>query len=416
MPTEIFKVNGVTVANIKSDSGIALFGIAVLAGSNYETPEIAGISHFSEHLFFKGTAKRNWRQINEQFAKLGVNNNAYTDNSEVFYHTTCPKENISGVIELMLDMFFNSTMPQEEIEKERGVIAEEKKMYEDDPKSAFSDELGKAFFVWHLGHEIIGTFDTIKSISREQIAGYLRDKTSLENMVFICSGDVDSEDLKKYIGDNMPSEHHYLRSSAANVCGGGMWTDIVKYEEKVKLVVERDNITQSTVQMVIDGLPSNDPLFHHAQVISGSIGGGMFSRLFARIRQELGLCYAVGMYTYPLSYPDRRIMSVYGYTSPGNNDQFIEECEKVLRETVKSGLDEDIFECAKTDYLAAVLRRTETSEGKAMYLVKKLLVTRGGSVEDVLDRIRAVTIKGCNDLIPRLLDVQYNWAMMVPKK
>jgi predicted Zn-dependent peptidase len=142
----------------------------------------------------------------------------------------------------------------------------------------------------------------------------------------------------------------------------------------------------------------------------------MFSRLFARIRQELGLCYAVGMYTYPLSYPDRRIMSVYGYTSPGNNDQFIEECEKVLRETVKSGLDEDIFECAKTDYLAAVLRRTETSEGKAMYLVKKLLVTRGGSVEDVLDRIRAVTIKGCNDLIPRLLDVQYNWAMMVPKK
>jgi predicted Zn-dependent peptidase len=211
MEIDMFKVRGINVANIHNSSGIAFFGISCLAGSNYETPKVAGISHFSEHMFFKGSEKRNWKQINEEFAKLGVSNNAYTSNTEVLYHATCPKENIEKVIALMTDMFFNSTIPKDEMEKERMVITEEKKMYEDDHKSAFSNAIGKNMFSWNVGHDTIGTFDTIKSISREQIFQYLKDKINLDNFIFVCSGDIKSEDLKQYIESNIPAKHDYLR-------------------------------------------------------------------------------------------------------------------------------------------------------------------------------------------------------------
>jgi len=417
MTTEVFRVNGITVANIHNDSEIVLFGIAALSGSNYERPDIAGISHFAEHLFFKGTQKRNWKQINEEFAKLGVNNNAYTSNTEVFYHTTCPKENIANVIDLMTDMFFNSTYLEEEIEKERSVIIEEKKMYDDDPKSAFLNMLGENFFTWHLGHETIGTFDTIKNIKKDNIVSYLRAKLSPSNFIFICSGNVDSNDLRRYLENSMPSSHNYfVEKGGINVLEKGCWLDIVNSNDKIKFIVERENITQSIVYMMMDGIPYTDPKHHAASIICEALGGGMYSKLFSRIREELGLCYSVGMYGIPMSYPDKKIMNVYGYTSPENVDKFIDEAEKVIDDIVKNGLDQNIFQCAKTDYISSILRATETSAGKAHFMVNKLLVEKGGNLEDTIAEMRAVTIKDCNELIPVMMKNKHNWAVMNPKK
>ena len=174
MSTEFFEINGIKVANIKNSSENALFGIATISGSNYETPKIAGISHFTEHMMFKGTKTRNWNDINMEFAKLGVNNNAYTSNNEVFYHTTCPKENVEPVIDLMLDMLFNSTVPAEEFEKERNVIMEEKKMYDDNPSFAFDAAIGEKLIVWDKGHDVIGEFETLQSLTREDLLGFLK--------------------------------------------------------------------------------------------------------------------------------------------------------------------------------------------------------------------------------------------------
>ena len=415
----MFEVNGVRVANIKSDSEIAFFGIGVLAGSNYETPEISGISHYSEHLYFKGTKKRNWKQINEEFAKLGVGNNAYTSNTEVLYFATCPIENIFKTINLMTDMFFNSTVPEEELEKERNVIIEEKNMYDDDPKQSFNEALGEQFFTWSMGHPTIGTSETIKSINRTQVMKYLADKTSLENMVFICSGNVDTKDLKKCLKKNIPSSHIYLKSTSLNTVANNdnLWNhDVIDKAGKIKFEMLRDNITQSSAQMMINGLPSTDPYAHHAVVIREALGGGMYSKLFSKIREELGLCYACGMYDLAMSYPDNKVLALYGYLSPNNVDLFVEECEKVLRDVIKNGLDKDIFECAKTDYLSTVLRSIETSTGKAMFLTRKLLIQKEGNIEDSLKSIRAVKIKDCNKIVEQLLDVPYNWAVMNPKR
>ena len=420
MGTDIFKVRGINVANIYSDSEIAFFGIAVLAGSNYETPEVAGVSHFSEHLFFKGSQKRNWKQINEEFPRLGADSNAYTSNTEVVYHSTFPKENLEKVINLLCDMFFNSTLPKNEIEKERSVIEEEKKMYEDDPRSSFICAANQKLFSWNVGHDVIGTSETIKSISREQIVKYLNEKTNLDNFIFICSGNVKSEDLAKFIENNIPEKHEYLKQ------GNGLhdlnidqvWKkEILESNEKIKFLMEKENITQSNIYLLTDGLPYTDINTRYAEaILLNAIGGGMFSKLFSRIREELGLCYSVGMYPQMLGHRINKIETLYGFTSPENVDKFMIESENVLKDVLKNGIDKNIFECAKTDYLSKGLRGIETSSGKAIFLLRRLLLNINGDIESCLNKIRNVTIEDCNEVAKKVLNNQWHWVVMNPKK
>jgi len=417
MGTDFFKVNGIQVANIHNDSEIALFGIAVLAGSNYEKPETAGISHFVEHMFFKGTERRDWRQITTEFAKLGVNNNAYTWNNEVFYHTTCPKNNIEPVIDLMLDMFFHSTIPEEELEKERGVIIEEKKMYDDDPKSAFSSAIGTNLFEWEKGHDTIGTFETIKSIKREQFIKFLEDKINLGNLLFICSGDIDSDNLKKYISERVPSEHPYLTAGLQNQVGSGFWNkEVTGKDDQFKLFIERDSITQANISMMGQNISAFDNCYPASIVLMKAIGGGMYSKLFTRIREELGLCYTVGMVGYPMSYPDFVTTDLYSYLDPSNIYLFIEEAEKILDDVVKNGIDEDLFECAKVDYLASVMRNTESSMGKASFSLNRCLFGKKFQIEDGIKAIDAVTRDTVNQLAERIFTQHRYWAVMVPEE
>ena len=416
MPTEIIEVNGIKVANIKSYGDMVFFGIGVMAGSNFETPSISGVSHFSEHMFFKQTSSKNWRQLNEAFAKLGVANNAYTSNTDVLYHATFPKYNTEKVIDLMMDMFFNSTIPTEELEKERNVIVEEKKMYDDDPKASFNEAIGEEMLTWDVGHSTIGTFETINNISRKDILDYLEAKTNLENMVFICSGDVETADLKKYIEKNIPAQHPYLRKGSLNkIETTNVWKDIINKPDRIKFIMEKENITQSVVFGMFDSISVEHPYHHARNILGEALGGGLYSLLHSRLREELGLCYATGMYPGCLSYPNNVLMNLYGYVSPNNVEKFIDESEKILKDVQKNGIDKDIFECAKTDYLVSILRRTETSAGKANYLSQKLLYYKEANVEDGISKIRSVTIEDCNNIAQEILNKQYNWAVMNPK-
>jgi len=416
MGTDFFTVNGIRVANIKNSSENTLFGIAVQAGSNYETPKIAGISHFSEHMFFKGTKRRNWHDINMEFAKLGVDNNAYTSNNEVFYHTTCPKDNVEPVIDLMLDMLFNSTVPEEEFEKERNVIIEEKKMYGDDPYYAFDSVIGEKLFVWEKGHDVIGSFETLNSITRDDLLGFLKDKTNLKNLLLVCCGDVDSEKLKEYISSRIPESHNYLTDGEKNIVDIGFFNPEINYNDKFQLVYERESLKQSQLTMMTRGYSVSDPKYNANGVVLSALGGGMYSKLFTRLREELGLCYSVSMRNLTIAYPDYSLNRLYSFTSPENVDQFVEESEKVIKDLIKNGLDQEMFDCAKTDRLGNILRQTETSRGKAVYLLRKYLFT-GEEVtfEESIAKMKSVTIEDCNNIIEEMFSSKYIWAVMNPK-
>ena len=416
MSTEFFKVNGVNVANIKNDSDNVFFGIGVLAGSNYETPEQAGISHFAEHMFFKGTTTRNWKDINQEFAKLGVSPNAYTSHNQVLYYSTAPKENIGGVVELMMDMMFNSTYPTDELEKERGVILEEKKMYEDNPSQDFVNKMLEEMFVWQKGHNTIGTNKVIENVTREDIKAFLEDRINLGNLMLICSGNVETEDLKKYLSANIPSEHPYLTEGDKNEMSEEFWSNACDSPDRVKFLLERDNIQQSTVNMVMDALSVYDSDYMISQIVTSAIGGGMYSTLFSKIREEMGLCYSVSMSQYALGYPEDNLVWLSGSMATENVTLFMDECEKVINDVKENGIDQDLFECAKTDTLASMYRSTETSSGKARELFAQYLDGNRDGLEKTIEDIKAVTIEDCNRVAKRLFfDNQFNWSVMNPK-
>jgi len=414
--THFFKVNGVSVACIQNSSEITFIGVNFLGGSNYETPELAGIAHFTEHMFFKGTKQRNWHQINQEFAKMGAHYNAYSSNTEVSYFGSCPKDNAQSLINLMTDMLFNSTFPEDELEKERKVILEERMMYMDDPSMFFGETIGDNIFVWEKGHSTLGTLETISKINRQDIVNYLNDKYSLNNMAIICCGNISPDELRNYLEKVIPSKHSYLNNKPRHSVSDKVWSDKVHSADRVKLLIERDNLAQSQVKMMIDGIPSFDPLQSTHKVLLNALGGGGYSMLYERIREELGLCYTVGLAPVPLSYPNYPIIFLYGYTSPQNVEQFMDESEKIIQKAIKNGLSDDLFECAKTDCISSTLMVTETSVGRANFLANRYLFGREDQLEDIVKDLRKVTKQDCNNLIGKLFGVPFNWAIMNPTK
>ncbi|MFW5803784.1 MAG: M16 family metallopeptidase [bacterium] len=416
MHVDFFNVNGIKCVNIKNDSPIAVFGIGVWSGSNFETPELAGIAHFTEHMFFKGTKKRTWRDINMEFAKLSVSNNAYTDNDNVFYHTTCPKENIKPVIDLTMDMFFNASIPEIELEKEREVIKEEKRSYMDNPHYAFGDEIGDVFFTWEKGHSGLGTFDTINSITREDIIKYMEKHNHTENVLFICTGDINTNDLKKYIGDNMPLTHPFLRKGKMNATSDKLWSDVINKKDKIKHVYRRDNIQQSSVSMLMNGINPTDPKYFEVRTVLNALGNGMYSKLFTKIREELGLCYSVGARSFSMEYPHHTVHEIYGYTSPTQIELFIEESENILLDVKTNGLDQNIFECAKADLLGTYCRTFETSYGITSRLLRPYMTGDTKILPDYISLIRNIKLKDCNEMVERICNQKYNWTVMLPSE
>jgi len=414
--THFFKVNGVSVACIQNSSEITFIGINFLGGSNYETPELAGIAHFAEHMFFKGTKQRNWHQINQEFAKMGANYNAYSSNTEVFYFGACPKDNAQTLINLMADMLFNSTFPEDELEKERKVILEERMMYMDDPSTFFGEAIGDNIFVWEKGHSTLGTPETISKINRQDIVNYLNDKYSLNNMAIICCGNISPDEFRNYLEKVIPFKHQYLNNKPRHLVSDKVWSDKINSADRVKLLIERDNLTQSQVKMMINGISNFNPTCSTSYILLNALGGGGYSMLYERIREELGLCYAVGFTSIPLSYPDYPITTLYGYTSPQNVEQFMDESEKIIQKAIKDGLSDDLFECAKTDCISSTLMVTETSVGRANYLSNRYLFGREDQLEDVVASLQKVTKQDCNDLIGDHFGVPFNWAIMNPTK
>lgn len=411
MSISVFNINGLRIVNVHNSSDNVCLGFGVIAGANQETPDNAGVSHFGEHMFFKGTKKRTWHDISIEFAKLGVYDNAFTGYTDVFYYTAFPKESIDGAIPVIMDLFFNSTFPEEEIEKERKVILEEKKMYQDDPQSYFSSKSIEELLNWDKGHDILGEYDTIQKITRDDLISYMNEKYSGANIILFVCGDVSDENLKKMVSENLPDEHPFLRKGSRNSVVPELWSN------KKSVLVPRDNIEQSNIYMFVRGLSGRDNCFQEGLLVQKAIGAmAGYSMLYQRIRHELGLCYSVGMTSFSVAYPDYIIMNLFGYTSPNNVDLFVEEVKKVLKEVIKNGISQEIFECAKADLFATLKRRTETSMGRAMFMVQDALFENYETVDQTANKIQSIKLDTCNELVAKLFDTEYRWAIMKPKK
>jgi len=397
--SSVFKVNGVNVLFINHVSPISFAGIAVKNGSNYEKSSQEGLSHFCEHMFFKGTEKRNYEQINKEFALIGASPNAYTSNTFVLYHLTLPSKNIYKAMDLLSDMFFNSTFEQSEIEKEKMVIQEEITMYEDDPQSFFFNYVGQTAYSRAIGHPVIGNKDVVRSVNTNKIKSYLKSTINKNNLMFVIVGNHTKKEVIDIVSNNLPEDHVYLQDGTVNEYKGRLWKE--KLDFSTISFIENVNATQSIANIIYPYYHCADKNYYTGKVLENVIGGGMYSYLFNEIRAKKGLAYSTGAFKTEMEYGKLNTINFYAMLDTKNVFKFYEVVDEILVDISKNGIKKDLFDCAKMSIVSDIAKCSETSEDLSSHF--KMAFLGETDCNKRLKMATMVKINDCNDLLKDML-------------
>ena len=251
-------------------------------GARNERKEINGVAHLLEHMAFKGTKNRSAAQIAKEVELVGNSHNAYTSREITAYYMSGLKENVELSIDVISDILQFSTFDSKELDKERGVILQEIGMYADEPDSIVGDKFDElAYPDQPMGRSILGTADIIKSISRDQVEGFMKGFYNPKKMVFSVSGNFEEEKVIKLVEDkfqNLPQGNDdYIPKSSYS---GGEYR-------------EDKNLEQVKLLLGFEGVDIHSDLYYATRVYSTLLGSGMSSRLFQEIREKRGLVYSI---------------------------------------------------------------------------------------------------------------------------
>jgi predicted Zn-dependent peptidase len=375
--------NGLTVVSeqIPEFRSCAL-GIWVGAGSRYETPAEAGLSHLLEHMMFKGTSARSAYDIAVAMDGVGGQINAFTEKEHTCYYARVMDTHVPLATEILSDMMLGSLIDAEELEREKGVILEEIKMYEDTPDDQIFDLFTRAFYGTHtLGRPIIGSSEVVSSISRDQIMDYIGKRYRAGNMLVAAAGHV---------------EHKAFVAMVARQLGEALPTgEVARNLEQPTPVHTRAVFSKDCEQAYLcmggPGIQHSDPRRYGMLMIDSVLGGSMSSRLFQEIREKRGLAYSVG--TFQSSYFDSGIFGVSAGTSAERVSTVLELTRDILGEVCKNGLSSTETERA----------RDEIYHGKFIPL------------EELIAGIDAVTLEDLRDLAREFLDPErFSLAVLGP--
>lgn len=268
--------------SVMSATAIVLCG----AGSRYETKQTNGISHFLEHMYFKGTKKRPTAlEISQVLDAIGADYNAFTGKEETAYHIKSAAQHLPLVVDMLADMLWNSKFDEEEIEKERGVIIEELNMYEDTPMRKVAELYEN--LLWGdqpLGWDIGGNKAIINKITKQDFTDYIKARYAPNNLVVAIAGKFKPDEVAKLV------EKNFGHKPFDDVSG---YVPVVEDQKKPALLVHYKKTDQAHLVMGYRGLKLGHPDRYAAAVLGTILGGGMSSRLFTNIREKKGLCYYI---------------------------------------------------------------------------------------------------------------------------
>jgi predicted Zn-dependent peptidase len=282
----------------------ASLGIWVATGSRYEAASIHGISHFLEHLFFKGTHRRNALEIAQAVDALGGQMNAFTDREHTCFYVKVLANHLPTVVDILADMLLNSALEPEAIERERQVITEEIKMYEDSPDELVQDLVAQTIWNGHpLGRSVIGTRMTVAGLTREHFVQYLDQRYRPDNLVISAAGDIEHDAvlslLSSHLGEwdgratTQPTESPPLTPSVS---------------------IRTKDIEQVHLCLATRGLPQADNDLYVMEVLDNVLGSGLSSRLFHEIREKRGLVYTIS--SYAAAYREGGLFILHASKSP----------------------------------------------------------------------------------------------------
>ena len=363
--------NGMTIAYDKmNEIDSVIVQVAVPVGSQNELREEGGISHFLEHMAFKGTEKRTYKQISEAVDNVGGITNACTSKEYTMYYIKALKKDVEMIFDLLSDMLFCSSYPQEEIEKERGVILQEKAMYEDDPASVNEDLFYlKAFGDTAFGRSIIGTSENIKRFTRDDFVNYrLKNYRTNEMIIGVC-GNVEEQQIKdlseKYFGQHIISNKDYVPENVLYI--GGKEVKCKKELEQIKFTLGYQGLVNNFKHI------SNEELKKHYAMKVGSmiLGSGMSSRLFQEVREKRGLVYYINSYTE--TTPDVSLFCINAGFSPDKINEFVPALKDEVM-TIAKYINDDEIDRAINQYEAGIKMSNERSSSRVSKMISDLMI------------------------------------------
>jgi len=370
-------------------------GIWLASGARHEQPAEYGIAHFIEHLLFKGTERRSARQINREIDSLGGLLNAFTSYEYVCYYAKSLAGVLPQVTDILTDMFLHSTFPDEELERERGVVLQEIKMHEDTPDEHIHDRLHQSFWQGHpLGHPILGNFETISSISRNDILKFREKWYRPSEIMIAAAGGVEHQQLADLAYDQ------FSKLQPAPPCKE---CEAVRHTAgaKVMEMTERD-MEQILFCIGTKGLPVQSPDRYTLMLLNTILGGGMSSRLFEEIREKRGMAYSV--YSYLSSFSDAGALSIFAGTERERSNEALQIILAELDRFKTELVPKDELNSAREQVKGKILMSLESSDSYMMRLARSYLnFGRFQPVDEVIAGFDAVTEEDILQLAAKLL-------------
>ena len=356
-------------------------GVWLRVGSMMELPHENGLSHFLEHMVFKGTLKRTTRQIAEEMDAVGGQLNAFTGKDCTCLYAKVIDEDLPLAVDILADLALNATLDEKEFDKERGVILEEIAMDEDSPEDLAHELLSQAMFGDQaLAMPILGTTELISNYKREDLFAFREKHYRPADTVIALAGNYDPDAVKALIEEHFgPWEN---RGQRLEVPAMHPLTGQIRVKEK--------DTEQLHLCLGYPGFAYGSEEIYPQAVLNNLLGGAMSSRLFQRIREELGMAYSI--YTYPNSYLGCGAFAVYAGVSPKNGAQVLEEIRKEMKKLLEEGISDKEYREAKTQLRGGYLLGLESPGGRMNSMGRSLLLLgKTAMPENTIAAIEAVT-------------------------
>ena len=386
---------GATLVTEKTDFvQSAALGIWVRNGSANETPEVSGVSHFIEHMMFKGTSTRTAKEIAQAVERIGGMFNAFTGKEATCYYIKTLSSHIYQGAEILIDMLTRSNFAQEELDKERQVILEEIKMVKDTPDDDVFEMIGELVSSGNpLGNSILGTPESLAGINHDEIVKYYSDKYARDAIVIAVAGNFDEQKLI----DMFNSSLMCLRESNPTVK-----PDLNPYRQQIE--VKKKDIEQTHICLAVPGVSLDDDRRHAFNVMNSIFGGSMSSRLFQTIREEKGLAYSVASMCNSMSYWG--FFNIYAGIAHEKAEETIKAIREELDKLRTDGVSDDELLMAKEQMKSGYIFGLENVNSRMFGLGKNVtLLNRVLTPEEVMANIDSVTRKDVLDAAEMIGDL-----------
>ena len=368
----------------------AAFGVWVGVGSRDEALPEHGASHFLEHLLFKGTRRRDAMEISSVMDAVGGELNAFTAKEYTCYYARVLDTDLALAVDVVSDLVTSALVAPADVESERGVIVEEISMHDDDPGDVVHDAFAEALYGDHpLGRPVIGTVDSIQTLTAEAIAGYYRGRYTPENMVVSVAGNVEHERVVQLVAQAFGLSAPGAPAAQTSKVPAPLrpWAPPPAL---TGAVVEDRPTEQAHLVLGMHGLARDDPRRYALSVLSNALGGGMSSRLFQEVREKRGLAYSV--YSYSSHHHDTGMFGVYAGCSPSRVDEVLSLCREELASVADKGVTDEEISRAQGQLRGSLVLGLEDTGSQMSRLGKGELVNGEVlPVEAILERIAAVT-------------------------